>query len=315
MGDLEEVNRLLGEARGHQREIRDLVKLYLSHNRAAQHIDAKAEKSIQDIEQALLVLDNMEEENVENYEIAYRQGWQAAKVSGLDEPPAEEPELCPTCNGSGFIPETGTGCPSCNSRGVEFPADNLTYQRELQKIEGEIPVEPQTITEEQAAAGLEKAGEEPVLPPNFKMAPEYPPEEPEKVAKWNTYYDAASKKSYTCSRCNAPEDYETRFCPNCGASMEEIVEELMRCPECGNSMEALSGGGRCKATNEWLCTEGHGVWWECAKCGSVDPRHINPIDESRGPGGVLDRAWWRITAEEERRKRAEERKEGELNAS
>lgn len=91
---------------------------------------------------------------------------------------------------------------------------------------------------------------------------------------------------------------------------EEPVEELMKCPECGVEMEPLSGGGRCKSTNEWRCVEGgHGVWWECAKCGSIDPRHINPIDESRGPGGVLDKAWWRVAAEEERRKKAEERKE------
>ena len=52
-----------------------------------------------------------------------------------------------------------------------------------------------------------------------------PVEEPGKEGTWITHYNAAKKKSYACSRCNAPETYDTRFCPNCGATMEDLADE------------------------------------------------------------------------------------------
>lgn len=82
MGNIEEANRLLGKALGELTEWRKAWVLDKTH------IDA-SEKYILSV---LALLDNMEEENVENYEIAYRQGWQAAKASSLKEPPAKEPK-------------------------------------------------------------------------------------------------------------------------------------------------------------------------------------------------------------------------------
>ncbi len=52
-----------------------------------------------------------------------------------------------------------------------------------------------------------------------------PVEEPGKEGTWITHYNAAKKKSYACSRCNAPETYDTRFCPNCGATMEDLPDD------------------------------------------------------------------------------------------
>ena len=50
----------------------------------------------------------------------------------LAEPPADDLPICPTCNGSGFIPETGAGCPSCIGKGVlppEHPAGSASKCR------------------------------------------------------------------------------------------------------------------------------------------------------------------------------------------
>lgn len=85
MTDLEDANRLLGEALEHNRQARIT---YIQKYKITPALTEQA-RCLKDV---LALLENMEKGEVENYEIAYRQGWQAAKASSLEEPPAEEPK-------------------------------------------------------------------------------------------------------------------------------------------------------------------------------------------------------------------------------
>lgn len=178
MSNIEEAKRLLEEALE-----KDKPK-YGLHPHTCTRMTEHVEKLnthilflLQKIKATQAVLDNMEEGDVENYEIAYRQGWQAAKVSGLDEPPAKEQSpLEKMDNPVGYWqvedtgksstaleipagepkPRTGRECPDCGYQTEEKMVHCPKCLATMFDITFEHLAEPQTITEEQAAKGLER---------------------------------------------------------------------------------------------------------------------------------------------------------------